>query len=61
MESFRINKIIDNWGTVYAGLKRQWLTPMEVIKYCESGNIGCSKERLEELVQALKESLFVFF
>lgn len=57
---FKKNKKIKSWGTVYAGLKRQWLTPREVIHHCEEGNIVCDSERLVQLYLAIDESLFAF-
>lgn len=60
MESFRKGKIINSWGVVYSGLKRQWLTPKQVINYCEEEKITCNKDRLVQLYLALDESLFEF-
>ena len=61
MELFNKNIVMKDWGTVYAGLKRQWLTPKEVIKYCEKQNILCSEERFVQLYLALEESVYEFF
>jgi hypothetical protein len=60
MEVFKKGLIIDNWGAVFVGLKRQWLTSNEVMKYCDIGKIKCSKARQEQLRLALDESLFDF-
>ncbi len=60
MELFKENKAIRDWGTVYLGLKKEWLTPKEVISFCEAGRIDCSEERLVQMHIAIYESLFQF-
>lgn len=60
MELFNKNIELKDWGSVYAGIKRQWLTPKEVIVYCEKGNIQCSEERHVELYLSYEDSLFSF-
>ena len=61
MELFKKGKVIKSWGVVFAGLKRQWLTPTQVVKYCKEGSIVCNELRLEKLKAALDDSLFDFF
>ncbi|MBK7966321.1 MAG: DUF2247 family protein [Bacteroidetes bacterium] len=61
MEIFKRGKVIDKWGIVYAGLKRNWLTTSLVIKCCEEGSIVCNAFRLDKLQIALSESLFEFY
>ena len=36
--------MLNDWRTVYVGLKKHWLTPEEVLSYCEYGYILCSEE-----------------
>ena len=36
--------MLNDWKTVYVGLKKHWLTPEEVLSYCEYGYILCSEE-----------------
>jgi hypothetical protein len=60
LEIFKKNKVIDDWGTVYIGLKFQWITLSEIINYCKTGTINCSNERLSLLREASNESLFKF-
>ena len=36
--------MLNDWRTVYVGLKKHWLTPKEILSYCEYGYILCSKE-----------------
>ena len=36
--------MLNDWRAVYVGLKKHWLTPNEVLSYCEYGYILCSEE-----------------
>ncbi len=60
MEAFKEGIKLNDWGSIYLGLKKQWLTPNEVAKYCEKGNITCNEERLLIIYLTVDESLFVF-
>ena len=41
--------MLNDWRAVYVGLKKHWLTPNEVLSYCEYGYILCSKEMFTEM------------
>ena len=41
--------MLNDWRTVYVGLKKHWLTPEEVLSYCEYGYILCSEEMFTEM------------
>lgn len=60
MELFNLGKVIKNWGYVYAGLSKEWLTPKQILTFCENGQIVCSENRLVELYLSLDDSLFAF-
>lgn len=61
MELFNRRIIIDNWGTVFLGLKKEWLTIKEVFNFCETGYVICNEKRLIDLRLAYADSLFDFF
>ena len=44
MKIFDKGFMLNDWRAVYVGLKKHWLTPNEVLSYCEYGYILCSKE-----------------
>jgi len=60
MELFKKGIQIDSWGSVYVGLKMNWITPTEVIKFCEEKKITCDDDRFVQLYLAYEESLFAF-
>lgn len=60
MDLFSENIVLKDWGTVYVGIKNQWLTSKKVIEYCEKEHILCSKERLVQLYLSYDDSLYSF-
>ena len=60
MELLKKGKLIKEWGVVYIGLKRNWLTSNQVLNYCKDGKIVCDNDRIVLLYLALDESMFEF-
>jgi len=36
--------VLNDWRTVYVGVRKHWITPEEVLSYCEYGYIECTEE-----------------
>ena len=49
MKIFDKGFMLNDWRAVYVGLKKHWLTPEEVLSYCEYGYILCSEEMFTEM------------
>lgn len=61
MEIFK-EDIVLNWGEIYLGLKKQWISPTDVLKICNDNDINnCNEDRLVKLYLSFDESLIAFY
>ena len=61
MEIFKVNVRFRHFGELYLGLKTGWISPDNVLDYCQNGLITTGNlDRYSELLLALDESLFSF-
>jgi hypothetical protein len=59
---FKENVKFTNWGELYAGCKRNWITSSDVLDFCEKKLIrNVYDEQYVELHLALDDSLFAFY
>ena len=61
MEIFKENILFRHFGELYLGLKTGWISPDDVLNYCQNGYIITGNlDRYTELLLALDESMFSF-
>jgi hypothetical protein len=62
LEIFKEGVVFRYWGELYAGCKAQWISPRDVLNFCENDKIRTSNaERYMALYLALDDSLFSFY